>query len=103
MTSIMGHQTEERKLVARDVRPDERHRISLGAALKDDPSAAASYDVYRDKLGRIILEPKVSIPASEAWLFRNKGALSSVVRGLEQIDEAKVIGSFAKYAEDDEP
>jgi hypothetical protein len=101
MAIIMGHQTEERELVARDVRPDERHRVSLGAALRDGQSAT-SYDVYRDKRGRIILEPKVSIPASEAWLFHNKAALESVVRGLKQIDEAKVIGSFAKHAEDDE-
>ena len=52
--------------------------------------------------GRIILEPQVSIPASEAWLFRNKRALESVARGLDQIADAKVIGSFAEYV-DDEP
>lgn len=101
MATIMGHRTEERELIARNVRPDNRRRVSLGAALQDLDDA--SFDVYRDKRGRIILEPKVSVPASEAWLFRNKGALASVARGLEQVanGEAKVIGSFAAYADDE--
>ncbi|HEY8183701.1 MAG TPA: hypothetical protein VII32_15765 [Thermoanaerobaculia bacterium] len=98
--TIMRQQAEERELIARDVRPDSRKRVTLGAALKglDD----ASFNVYRDRRGRIILEPQVSVPASEAWLFRNKRALESVARGLDQIADAKVIGSFGKYS-DDEP
>ncbi len=96
----MRHRTEERELVARNVRPDSKKRVSLGAALVnlDD----AMFNVYRDGSGRIILEPQVTIPASEAWLFHNKAAKASVARGLSQIKSAKVIGSFADYAEDDE-
>jgi hypothetical protein len=91
-----------RVLVARDVRPDSRHRISLGAALADLEDV--TFDVYRDRRGRIILEPQISIPASEAWLFRNKAARDSVARGLSQLaaDTSEVIGSFAEYAIDDE-
>ena len=74
-------------------------RVTLGAALKD--LDGASFNVYRDRRGRIILEPQVSIPASEAWLFRNKRALASVARGLDEIADAKVIGSFAEYADDE--
>lgn len=96
----MAQPTEERELIARDVRPDSRKRVTLGAALKDLDDA--SFNVYRDRHGRIILEPQVSIPAAEAWLFRNKRALASVSRGLEEIADAKIIGSFAEYA-DDEP
>ena len=98
--TTMRRQTEERELIARDVRPDSRKRVSLGAALKDVDDL--SFNVYRDRLGRIILEPQVSIPASEAWLFRNRRALESVARGLDEIADAKVIGSFSEYA-DDEP
>lgn len=99
----MKHQTEERKLIARDVRPDSRHRVSLGAAL-ENIGEATSFNVYADSRGRIILEPQVLIPASEAWLFRNKVALQSVDRGLSQLSSAKSTraGSFAEYAEDDE-
>jgi hypothetical protein len=90
------------KLIARDVRPDTRRRIALGRALADLDDA--SFNVYVDEHGRIILDPQVSIPASEAWLFRNKKALASVRRGLAEAAEgkAKPIGSFAQFADDDE-
>jgi hypothetical protein len=96
----MRRPTEEKQLVATGVRPDSRKRVSLGAALEN--LGDASFNVYRDERGRIILEPQVSVPAAEAWLFRNKKARESLARGLGQIESAKVIGSFAAYAEDDE-
>ena len=89
--------------IARDVRPDVRGRVALGKALKDleDPR----FNVYLDERGRIILDPQVSIPASEAWLYRNEKALDSVRRGLNEAAEGKTrkASSFARYAEDDEP
>jgi hypothetical protein len=90
------------KLVARDVRPDTRRRIALGRALADLDDA--SFNVYLDERGRIILDPQVSIPASEAWLFRNKKALASVRRGLAEAaaEKATSIGSFASFADDDQ-
>lgn len=98
----MKKRTADRKLLARNVRPDSRNRVSLGAAL-EDIDEDASFNVYRDEQGRIILVPQVSIPASEALLFRNKRALQSVRRGLEELatGETKVIGSFAKHADDE--
>ena len=90
------------RLVARDVRPDSRKRVALGRALDD--LGDASFNVYRDDEGRIILDPQVSIPASEAWLFRNRKALDSVRRGLADAADGKSesIGSFARFAQDDE-
>jgi len=92
----------EYRLLARDVRPDSRKRVALGKALDD--LGDASFNVYKDADGRIILEPHVSIPASEAWLFRNQKALDSVRRGLEQAaaGKAKRGPSFAPFADDDE-
>jgi hypothetical protein len=92
----------ERRIVARDVRPDSRKRISLGPALKD--LEGASFTVYIEPTGRIVLEPQVSVPASEAWLFRNKGALESLRQGFEDVAAGKTrsLGSFAEYADDDE-
>src|SRR5258708_9784340 len=80
-------QTSGMTVVARDVRPDDRGRIALGRALKDLEDA--SFNVYRDDDGRIVLDPQVSIPASEAWLFRNKSALASLRRGLQQAASGK--------------
>ena len=99
----MRHRTEEKELVARGVRLDNKNRVSLGAALKK-LSHAASFDVYLDQSGCIILEPQVSIPASEAWLYHNKPARESVERGLRDLaaGKSKAHGSFAKYADDDE-
>lgn len=90
------------RLVARDVRPDSRKRVALGRALDD--LGDASFNVYRDDEGRIILDPHVSIPASEAWLFRNRKSRDSVRQGLEDAAAGKSesIGSFARFADDDE-
>jgi hypothetical protein len=88
-------------LVARDVRPDSRKRLALGRALEkvDD----VSFNVYRDEDGRIVLDPQVMIPASEAWLYRNKKALASIRRGLNEAAEGKTIhlGSFAGFSDDE--
>jgi hypothetical protein len=87
------------RLVARDVRPDRRNRLALGKALKDFEDA--SFNVYQDEHGRIVLDPQVSVPASEAWLYRNPKALASVRRGLADASagRTKSLGSFARYAD----
>ena len=72
------------QLIARDVRPDGRRRVTLGKALDGlDPDAA--FAVYRDDLGRIILDPQVSIPAREAWLYRNPKRLEKSYVGLARV------------------
>jgi hypothetical protein len=93
--------TSAYRLVARDVRPDSRKRIALGRALQD--LGDASFNVYRDGDGRIILDPQVSIPVSEAWLFRNRKAIDSVRRGLEEAADGKAepAGSFARFGDDE--
>ena len=90
------------KLVARDVRPDRRNRLALGRALKD--FADASFNVYQDEEGRIVLDPQVSIPSSEAWVFRNPEVLASVRRGLADAaaGRTKSLGSFADFASEDD-
>ena len=97
----MSQRTQQKQLIAQNVRPDSKRRVSLGSALADLDSDA-TFNIYRDSSGRIILEPHVSVPLVEAWLFRNKAARESVARGLNQIKSAKSLGSFAEYAEDDE-
>ncbi len=90
------------ELIAQDVRPDTKRRLTLGKALEGLDSDVR-FDVYRRPNGQIVLDPRVSIPASEAWLYRNPTALSSVRRGLQEAAEGKAvaIGSFAKYADEE--
>lgn len=81
------------------VYPDAKGRITLGALAK----GISSYEVKQGKNGQLILEPRVEIPAREAWLFKNKAALKMVLEGIEDARAGRVrsLGSFAKYADDD--
>ena len=80
-------------------RVDTKKRLSISAAVKYE---GASYNIYSNDHGQIVLDPVVSVPAGEAWLFKNKRALASVKRGLTQsaTGRGKYLGSFAKYAKD---
>ena len=86
--------TEARKTV----RPDSKGRITLGTLA----AGASSFRAYRDKKGRIILEPQVEVPAVEAWLWKNPTAMKAVQQGLKDSSEGKLVerGSFAKYADE---
>ncbi|MEZ5691969.1 MAG: hypothetical protein R3D71_09955 [Rickettsiales bacterium] len=80
------------------LKPDAKGRIALGK-LADGVS---SFHVSVDRENRIILDPYTEIPAREAWIFGNKEALSSVLRGIDQSQQGQTqsLGSFKGYAED---
>ena len=63
--------------VADSVKPDSKHRVGLAKAHIPD---GVTYHVYRNAIGQIVLDPQVTIPASELWLFQDKEALASVHR-----------------------
>lgn len=76
------------ELVDRELKPDTKKRLSLGKALAGlDPDVR--FDVYRNEAGQLVLDPRVSIPAREAWLFRNPEALAAVRRGLDEAARGK--------------
>lgn len=82
------------------VRPDSKGRITLGYALTQGISG---YLVTETEDHKIVLEPRVEIPAREKWLFDNKQALKKVQQGLDDAANARVSarGSFAQYVDDD--
>ena len=84
------------QLVAEFAQPDAKKRLSLGEAL----GGGGAFNVYRNALGQVVLDPVKAIPTSEAWLFDNPPALASVKQGLRESAEGKRIyrGSFAKHA-----
>jgi len=84
------------QLISEFAQPDAKKRISLGAALRD----ATAYNIYRNPLGQLILDPVRTIPVSEAWLYENPSALASVKQGLRESAEGKSVyrGSFARHA-----
>jgi hypothetical protein len=81
-----------------EVKSDSKRRVGL-AKVK---APGDRYRVYANSLGQIILDPQVSIPASEAWIFKTPGVLESIKRGLKQSAQGKTrrMSSLAKHAHD---
>ncbi len=93
-----------------DATLDERKRISLTKAigvlkrtLGDKLDADLRFGIYVSETGQVLLSPEVSVPLHEAWLYRNPNALKSVLKGLQESGEGKLVdlGSFAKYADEE--
>lgn len=87
------------KGIARSVKPDAKKRVVLPKALVGED---ITYHIYANSVGQIVLDPQVTIPASELWLFENKEALASLDRGMAESLNGQVMkrGSFAKYVKD---
>jgi hypothetical protein len=76
------------------LRPDAKGRITLGKLAE----GVSSYRARRQADGTIVLEPFIEIPADEQWLWDNKKALASVLRGIEDSKAGRVTRmSFKKY------
>ena len=94
MTPIIKDENFVKRL--HSIKPDARRRVSLPKSLVGD---GVTYHIYSNNVGQIILDPQVTIPASELWLFENKEALDMVKEGMTQ-GESINLGSFAQYIED---
>jgi hypothetical protein len=86
------------ELVSEFAQPDAKKRLSLGEALR----GATAYNIYRNPLGQLILDPVKTVPVAEMWLYENAEALASVKQGLRESAEGKHIdrGSFARFAKE---
>ena len=73
--------------VADSVKPDVKRRVVLQGIKIEE---GVSYHIYKNNEGQIILDPQVTIPASEMWLFKNPEALLSVKRGLVDAAQGRV-------------
>ncbi len=85
------------ELITEIQKSDAKKRVSLGMAIRE---SGATYNIYRNRLGQIVLDPVKAVPAYEAWLFENKSALASLKRGLADsaAGRTKKLGSFAAHA-----
>ena len=80
-----------------EARVDSKHRVSLGRTI---PAQVMSFKVYRNTHGQIILDPMVSLPAHEVWLFKNKRASALVRQGLEDAKQGRLVKpkeDFSRY------
>ncbi len=69
------------------VKPDSKKRVVLPSFLVREDII---YHIYSNSAGQIVLDPQVTIPASEAWLFKNPDAIAAVRRGLADAAQGKV-------------
>jgi hypothetical protein len=85
------------ELITELQKPDAKKRLALGQVM-DRPGVV--YNLYRNRIGQIVLDPVKAVPAYEAWLFENREALASVQRGLADSasGRTKDLGSFAEHA-----
>ncbi len=71
---------------------DSKDRISLGGRLKKTLTgrmAVEGFRVFLGDNGDILLRPTVSIPAGEAWIYRNPGVIGSIRQGLKDAAEGR--------------
>ncbi len=73
--------------IATNVKLDAKRRIVLSRAPVEE---GVTYHVYCNDIGQIILDPHVSIPASEVWLYKNKEAFEALEVGLAEAREGKI-------------
>lgn len=82
------------------VNMDSRKRIPLTKVLGN--CKASTFDVYWEE-ERLVLVPLVEIPERELWLYKNKKALASLERGLEDAAKGRVKKlDLSTLPEDDE-
>ena len=83
-----------------EVRVDSKNRITLSRV---GNVKIASYKMYRNSLGQYILDPQVTIPAHEVWLYQNPKALAAVQKGLAAARAGKLVKAkedFSKYLDE---
>lgn len=88
------------ELVTEILKPDAKKRLTLGQVLQEE---GVAYNVYRNRLGQIMLDPVKAVPVSETWLYDNPPALAAVKRGLADsaAGRTRKRGSFAAYAKEE--
>jgi len=84
------------KKVANGIKPDAKNRVALRHVHTED---GVTYHMYTNTLGQIVLDPQVTIPASELWVFEHKDVLASIDKGMAESAKGKLIkrDSFAKH------
>jgi hypothetical protein len=85
MTTILREKGLKR--IGKDVKPDAKRRVILPKSLVRED---ITYHIYANSIGQIVLDPQVTIPASELWLFKNPDALASVKQGLSDAAKGRV-------------
>lgn len=85
--------------IRENVKLDTKRRVVLPSSLVTKDTI---YHIYCNRMGQIVLDPQVTIPASELWVFENKDILAAIDKSMTESADGQVVkrGSFAKYVKD---
>jgi hypothetical protein len=85
---------------------DDKYRICLGSFLsKEEREQLSSFHVSRQEDGKIVLDPLVEIPARDHWIYKNPEALASLMRGIEDAKNGRIVDvdiDFSQFLEDED-
>jgi hypothetical protein len=73
--------------IATNVKPDAKKRIAISKAHQANE---VTYHIYCNEIGQIILDPQISIPASDIWLYDDPEAREAVATGLKEASQGKI-------------
>ncbi|MGD0779344.1 MAG: hypothetical protein ABR954_00990 [Dehalococcoidales bacterium] len=73
--------------ISKGVKPDNKKRVVLPKQVVGED---ITFNIYHNSLGQILLDPQITIPASEAWLFKNPKSLNLVRQGLADAANGKL-------------
>lgn len=64
---------------------------------KNERESFSSFRIYREK-GKIILEPVAEVPAKDHWIYKDRKALASLIKGIKDAEEGRLhdLGSFTR-------
>lgn len=84
---------------------DNKHRININLSKLSAGKniiAAKRYEVLVGKYGDILLRPLVTVPAREAWIYKNPEVIGRIRRGLNEAKEGKIerIENLDEFLED---
>jgi hypothetical protein len=78
---------EKFRRVAANVKPDAKKRIAISKACQANE---VTYHIYCNEIGQIILDPQISVPASEIWLYNDPESRAVVAAGLKEASQGKI-------------
>lgn len=100
----IGGKTHEK--TTNKIQMDDKYRICLGSFLsKEEREQSSSFRISRQEDGKIVLDPLVEIPAREHWIYKNPEALASLMRGIEDAKNRRIIDAdidFSQFLDDED-
>lgn len=88
------------------IQMDDKYRICLGNFLsKEEREQLSSFRISRQEDGKIVLDPLMEIPIREHWIYKNPKALASLMRGIEDAKNGRIVDmdiDFSQFLEDED-